>query len=408
MNFRPVNSYTGPDGNLYIVDMHRGIIQQGNWTRPGSFLRKKIDAMGMAKNVGHGRIYRLVYDGYKQGEKPKMLDEPASKLVTYLDHGNGWWRDNAQKQIILLNDKSVVPALKQIFRGEQATLAAKPSHIARLHALWTLEGLEAIDRDILYTALKDNHPQIRKAGIIISESYLKRDDGDMIAKVSALKDDPSHDVRLQLYHSFYSIRPANDTSFAYELSKANASNEMFAASKRSMDRNTDIKSYGSRLANIPAEERKSILAGVTVFNALCVTCHGPAGKGMVVAGTSNLAAPPLTESKRMNADKSLLVKILLHGLSGPVDGKEYPAVMPSLGANSDEWVASVVNYIRYEFGNAGRRFRRPTDTLSPFVSVVEVAAIRKQYESRVDLWTLQELETGTAACNCKNKYRYCC
>ncbi|HVG14565.1 MAG TPA: hypothetical protein VM935_06380, partial [Chitinophagaceae bacterium] len=29
-NFRPVNTYTGPDGNLYIVDMHRGIIQQGN------------------------------------------------------------------------------------------------------------------------------------------------------------------------------------------------------------------------------------------------------------------------------------------------------------------------------------------------------------------------------------------
>ena len=99
----------------------------------------------------------------------------------------------------------------------------------------------------------------------------------------------------------------------------------------------------------------------------------------------------------MNADKSLLVKLLLHGLSGPVDGKEYPAVMPSLGANSDEWVASVVNYIRYEFGNAGRRFRRPTDTISPFVSVAEVAAIRKQNESRINLWTLQELETGTPA-----------
>ncbi|HEY5969096.1 MAG TPA: c-type cytochrome [Chitinophagaceae bacterium] len=397
MNFRPVNSYTGPDGNLYIVDMHRGIIQQGNWTRQGSFLRKKIDAMEMAKNTGHGRIYRLVYDGYKQGEKPKMLDEPASKLVSYLDHANGWWRDNAQKQIILLNDKSVVPALKQIVHGEQATLTAKPSQLARLHALWTLEGLEAIDRDILYTALKDEHPQIRKAAVIISESYLKKDDGDIIAKLSGLKNDPSHDVRLQLYHTFYSIRPKNDTSFAYELSKANTSNEMFAASRRSMDRNTDIKTYGSRLANIPVEERKSILSGVTVFNALCVTCHGPSGKGMVVAGTSNLAAPPLTESKRMNADKSLLVKLLLHGLSGPVDGKEYPAVMPSLGANSDEWVASVVNYIRYEFGNAGRRFRRPTDTISPFVSVPEVAAIRKQHESRTNLWTLMELETGTPA-----------
>ena len=63
MNFRPVNSYTGPDGNLYIVDMHRGIIQQGNWTKPGSFLRNKIDSLGLAKNIGRGRIYRVVYDG---------------------------------------------------------------------------------------------------------------------------------------------------------------------------------------------------------------------------------------------------------------------------------------------------------------------------------------------------------
>ena len=54
MNFRPVNTATGPDGMLYIVDMHRGIIQQANWTKPGSFLRRKIDSIGLAQNVGHG------------------------------------------------------------------------------------------------------------------------------------------------------------------------------------------------------------------------------------------------------------------------------------------------------------------------------------------------------------------
>ena len=394
MNFRPVNSYTGPDGNLYIVDMHRGIIQQGNWTRPGSFLRGKIDAKGLAKNVGHGRIYRLVYDGYKQGEKPKMLDEPASKLVTYLDHTNGWWRDNAQKQIVLLNDKSVVPTLKQIVRGEQATLPAKPSHLARLHALWTLEGLDAIDRDILYTALKDEHAQIRKAAVIISEPYLIKDDEDIIARLSQLKNDPSYDVRLQLFLSFYSIKPTMGASLTQELLTANTSNEMFAAAQKSMDRNNEIKTYGSRLANIPAEERKLILAGSNVFTSLCVTCHGPGGKGMTVAGTSSLAAPPLTESKRINGDKASLVKIILHGLSGPIDGKEYPSVMPSLGANSDEWVASVVNYVRYELGNASRRFRRPGDTISPFVSLAEVAGIRAQTASRVSPWTLAELESG--------------
>lgn len=394
MNFRPVNSYTGPDGNLYIVDMHRGIIQQGNWTRPGSFLRKKIDQMGMAKNIGHGRIYRLVYDGYKQGEKPKMLDEPASKLVTYLDHKNGWWRDNAQKQIILLGDKSVVPTLKQIVRGEQATLATKPSHLARLHALWTLEGLDAIDRDILYTALKDEHPQIRKAAVIISESYLKNNDDDILTKLAGLKSDPSYDVRLQLFLSLYSTKPARDTAFARELLNANATNEMFAAVQRSIDRNNDVKTYGARLANVPAEERRLILNGSNIFTSLCVTCHGAGGKGMIVAGTTSLAAPALAESKTINGDKAMIVKILLHGLSGPIDGKEYPSVMPSLGANSDEWVASVVNYVRYEFGNAGRRFRRLGDTISPYASVAEVAAIRSQNAGRTALWTLEELTSG--------------
>jgi cytochrome c551/c552/glucose/arabinose dehydrogenase len=394
MNFRPVNSYTGPDGNLYIVDMHRGIIQQGNWTRPGSFLRKKIDAMGMAKNTGHGRIYRLVYDGYTPSEKPHMLDEPAAKLVSYLDHKNGWWRDNAQKQIVLLGDKSVVPALKQIVQGEQAALAAKPSHLARLHALWTLDGLDALDREILYTALKDEHPQIRKAAVILCEPYLKKDDDDVIAKLTAMKNDPSYDVRLQLFLSTYGIKSAKSTPLAAELLAANTSNEMFTATQKAMDRNNDIRTYGNRLGNLPAEERQSIIAGSGIFNSLCVSCHGAGGKGVLVAGSNSLAAPAIADSRRMNADKAMLVKIMLHGMQGPIEGKEYPSVMPSLGANSDEWVSSVVNYIRYEFGNAGRRFRRPGDTTSPFVSIPEVAAIRKQYAARTSLWTLEELETG--------------
>jgi mono/diheme cytochrome c family protein/glucose/arabinose dehydrogenase len=394
MNFRPVNSYTGPDGNLYIVDMHRGIIQQGNWTRPGSYLRKKIDAMGMAKNTGHGRIYRLVYDGYTQSEKPHMLDEPAAKLISHLDHKNGWWRDNAQKQIVLLGDKSVVPTLKQIVHGEQATLAAKPSHLARLHAFWTLDGLDAVDRSILYTALNDEHPQIRKAAVILSEPHLKKEDDEVIAKLAGLKNDPSYDVRLQLFLSSYSIQSARSASLAGELLAANSSNEMFPAAQKAIDRNNDIRTYGNRLGNLPADERKSIIAGSGIFNSLCVSCHGAGGKGVTVAGSNSLAAPVLAGSKRMNADKALLVKIILHGMQGPIEGKEYPSVMPSLGANSDEWVASVVNYVRYEFGNVSRRFRRPGDTTSPFVSIPEVAMVRKQYATRTALWTLEELETG--------------
>ncbi|HSU49345.1 MAG TPA: c-type cytochrome [Segetibacter sp.] len=392
MFFRPVNTYTGPDGNLYIVDMHRGIIQQGNWTKPGSFLREKIDAIGIAKKTGHGRIYRLVHDGYKSQPKPHMLDESAATLVTYLDNKNGWWRDNAQKQIVVLGDKSVVPTLKQIALGQQATLSEKPSHLARIHALWTLEGLDAIDKETLFAAMKDEHPQVRKAAVWISDNYLRKDDEQMINKLAELKADPSYDVRLQLYQSLYTSKSPKAMALAQEVQLKNTDNDMFVAVQKAMDRNNDIKTYGARLAFLPADERKMILAGAATFSSLCVTCHGPAGKGIAVAGTTSFAAPPLAgSSQRLGGDKNNLVKIVLHGLSGPVDGKTYPSIMPSLGANSDEWVASVVNYVRYEFGKVNTR-RRPGDLQTPFVTAAEVKAIREKNASRNKPWTLEELE----------------
>jgi mono/diheme cytochrome c family protein/glucose/arabinose dehydrogenase len=392
MNFRPVNSYTGPDGNLYIVDMHRGIIQQGTWTKPGTFLRKAIDEKGLAKNTGHGRIYRLVYDGYKQEPKPQMLNESASKLVTYLNHKNGWWRDNAQKQIVILGDKSVVPVLKQVVSGQQATLSEKPSHLARLHALWTLEGLNAIDKEIILTALKDENVQVRRAAVWISEAFIKKNDEEMMDNLARMKDDAAYDVRLQLLLSLYNTRSVKSESVVKDLLLKNAENEMFASARKAMDRNTDIKTYGARLANIPSEERKMILAGAATFSSLCVTCHGPGGKGISVAGSSDFAAPPLTgASKRLGGDKNNLVKIILHGLTGPIDGKTYPSIMPPLGANSDEWVASVVNYVRYEFGKINGR-RNSNDTIAPFVTPADVKLVRTKTASRATPWTLNELE----------------
>ena len=47
--FRPVNMATAPDGTLYIVDMYRGIIQEGTWVQEGSYLRKKIQQYGLDK-----------------------------------------------------------------------------------------------------------------------------------------------------------------------------------------------------------------------------------------------------------------------------------------------------------------------------------------------------------------------
>ncbi|MCY7351237.1 MAG: cytochrome C [Cytophagaceae bacterium] len=229
MNFRPVNTYTGPDGCLYIVDMNRGIIQESQWTPKDSYLRPQIQRLGLDKNVQHGRIYRLVHDGMKPGPKPQMLDEASSKLVTYLDHPNGWWRDNAQKQLVVLGDKSVVPVLKQLVSGQQGSLAKKPSALGRLHALWTLDGLEALDKDLILAALHDEDPQLRRAGVWLSEGYLKQNDEPIIAALRALKADPSYDVRAQLVLSLHASKSAQAQTLADEIIQLGPNNVMLVS-----------------------------------------------------------------------------------------------------------------------------------------------------------------------------------
>src|SRR5688572_6805015 len=165
MNFRPVNMATGPDGCLYIVDMYRGIIQESNWTREGSFLRPVIKRMKLDKNFGKGRIYRLVYERSEPGPRPQMLQEPSDELVKHLAHPNGWWRSTAQKLILIRGDKSVVGELEKMATGDYSWYERlfssddAGSEVSRVHALWTLKGLDALDRNILFKALKDEAPQ---------------------------------------------------------------------------------------------------------------------------------------------------------------------------------------------------------------------------------------------------------
>lgn len=405
MNFRPVNTYTGPDGCLYIVDMNRGIIQESQWTPKDSYLRPQIQRLGLDKNVQHGRIYRLVHDGIKPRPMPHMLDEPASKLVTYLDHPNGWWRDNAQKQLVILGDQSVVPVLKQMVAGQ----GGKTSALGRLHALWTLEGLDAIDKAMLFSVMNDTDPQLRRAAVWISERYVKQNDNQTIDKLRTLKNDPDYDVRTQLVLSLHQSKSAEATALANEIVEQNAGSEMVAAAWKSVLKNDAVKTYGLRLGRLETADRNRVLAGANTFKTLCATCHGPDGKGLAVGGSS-MVAPPLFASKRVVGDKDALIKILLHGLSGPVDEKTYPDVMPAMGANDDEWIASVLSYIRYEFGYTGNFPRytpppgpRPASAdvppevvqrrnFKPFVQPDEVKKIREQTTGRTKSWTLADLE----------------
>ncbi|HEV7350984.1 DUF7133 domain-containing protein [Telluribacter sp.] len=397
MNFRAVNTYTGPDGNLYIVDMNRGIIQEATWTGKDSYLRPQIKRLGLDNNKQRGRIYRLVYDGMGRGPKPRMLDEPTAQLVTYLDHPNGWWRDNAQKEIVIRADKSVVPALRQIALGEKGPLVQKPTALGQLHALWTLEGLEAIDKEVLFSLFQSEEAQLRRAAIWNSEPFLKKNDEEVLNRLASLKADPSYDVRTQLLLSLSRSTSQKARAMAKDIVAMNPDNEMLAGVQTSLQKNEDVKTYGAKLGALDAASRKMVMEGATTFKSLCATCHGAEGKGT----PTNLAPVLSGNFRRMTPKKDEEIKILLHGLTGPVDGKTYPDMMPPMGANSDEWIAAVLSYIRFDLGMAGNSFGRssPEFLSRVLVKPEEVKKIREQTTGRTTAWTWEELDKSEKPTN---------
>ncbi len=164
--FRPVNMYTGPDGCLYIVDLHHGILQHKVYLT--TYLKKQSIERQLDKFNDLGRIYRVVADGTKPGPKPQMSKETPEELVKHLNHPNGWWRDTAQRLLVESKEDSVIPALRKM-----ASTPEPENSMGRLHALWTLEGIGGVDVATIKAALTDPRPKLRAHAIRVSEVLLK-------------------------------------------------------------------------------------------------------------------------------------------------------------------------------------------------------------------------------------------
>lgn len=117
--------------------------------------------------------------------------------------------------------------------------------------------------------------------------------------------------------------------------------------------------------------------GKSVFLANCATCHQANGLG--VPG----AFPPLAGSEWAQGNEERIIRIVLHGLQGPitVEGKEFNNVMAPLGAVlKDEQIANVLSYVRSEWGNT-----------APEVQPETVAKVRAETASHTGYWTAADL-----------------
>src|SRR6185503_19652440 len=120
-----------------IADMYRGVIQHKGFLT--HYLVQNIKDRELEQPVEMGRIWRIVPD--KGKTKAVKLPKESAKLVKALGDANGWKRDTAQRVLVERKDASVTPAL--------VAAAAKGSPLAKIHALWTLEGMGALNPEVL-------------------------------------------------------------------------------------------------------------------------------------------------------------------------------------------------------------------------------------------------------------------
>ena len=194
--FRPVYLTNAPDGTITIVDLYRGILEHR--LSMTEYLRDQILARQLEQPTGFGRIYRVVHDTTQRDTaRPLKRTSTPADLVAALSHPNGWWRDTAQRLIVERFGVSsaaaerVAPALVSL--AERA-----PDWRTRLHALWTLDGIDALPASVVMRTLEDSSPDVRAAAIRLAEPWLGDEKHPLQRAVVKLVDDPDWAVRRQL------------------------------------------------------------------------------------------------------------------------------------------------------------------------------------------------------------------
>jgi putative membrane-bound dehydrogenase-like protein len=183
--FRPVMLKTGPDGALYIADFYRFVLEHPEWIAPETQSRLDLRA-----GADKGRIYRVLPTGAKLRPIPNLAAQNNAQLAAALDHPNGWQRDTVQRLLMERAAKDTTEAISGL-----ATQAANPK--VRVQALATLGTLQTLNLATIRTALRDEHPAVRRQALRSSES-LSTTTKELLPALFAISQDSDFTVRHQL------------------------------------------------------------------------------------------------------------------------------------------------------------------------------------------------------------------
>ena len=181
--FRPVNFVNAPDGTLHVMDMYRENIEH-----PWSIPEDIHAAVDLEAGRDMGRIWRLTPPDFKPAKAPRLGSMSSAELVATLENPNSWWRETAQRLLFERQDKTAAPALHDLLKNSRIQQA-------RLHAMWTLEGLRELNDADLLAGLSDQAAGVRENAVKLAESHSKK--ATLLPAILPLAKDADARVRFQ-------------------------------------------------------------------------------------------------------------------------------------------------------------------------------------------------------------------
>lgn len=367
--FRPVNAYTAPDGSLYVVDFYHGIIQHKTYMT--TYLRRQTLSRGLeGPGLGHGRIYRIKAKNKSLSKMADLSKIDETGLVSTLKSKNGIQRDLAQKELIDRKAVTATPALRALLDSNHK--------LAKIHTVWTLEGLGTLEADDLNKVIATNDEELVSTALYAAISLPPTERAKLLEallahqatsmtlpyKARLLAGIQSSDAQKTLVEL---LKESGKEAFVREATIAGMSDtaSLFIATNQGSYRDKTFDRWLEKSASGPTKkiDPAALLKGkhlashkrgkdLYLGRAACMGCHGPDG-----AGLPNLG-PTLDQSDWVTGNPDRLVKVLLHGLQGPItiNGKIFnpQAFMPGLAQNttiSNQDLADIATYLRSGWNN---------------------------------------------------------
>ncbi len=366
--FRPVFIKTGPDGALYIADLHRGIIEHRAYMTP--YLRQQIESKRLDTAVNMGRIIRIVSSGNTPQELGGMNRWTKDQLVEALGSPSAWQRDQAQQLLIRQKPKGITQVLEQI-------LHPSIDPLKMLHGIYTLEGLNALNFPILLKAMSHADPLVASHGLVLSTRFASSSHAvELMPKLGELLDrqEPQIDLYLPIALQAWQEFVGDSLKSAVTQRALRYQQPLFGESLLTLFEGREqqllpLKSWTveqqEEISDILARRRDELknpifsnsglwhdprTIGLNLYTEICAACHGHDGRGL------EGLAPPLMGSEYVSGDTRRLASIILHGLTGPIEvsGEMYDFnnPMPGLVLNqqiSDGDIQDIIGYLQSAF-----------------------------------------------------------